>query len=525
MNDRPIRVRYAPSPTGYLHVGGARTLLFNWLYAKKMKGTLVLRVEDTDQARSTPENEKMILEDVKRLGLHYDEGPGREGEYGPYRQSERLPIYAKYAQELLQKDLVYPCFCTDEELTRKRELAMKLKRPPHYDGTCAKLSAEEVARRYQQGQRAGLRFRVPHRSVILRDHVRGQVEFKAGMVGDFFITRSPTDEELKAAQKTSGRSEPPPLTAVGMPVYNFCCVIDDHLMEMSHVIRGEDHLSNTSRQLLIYEALGWAPPEFAHTAMVLGGDRQKLSKRNGDVAVFDYLEKGYCPETLLNFLALLGWWPPAGTQPRSGHPEVLSMDELIECFDLGGLQKAPAIFDLQKLQWMNGFYLKNMPLGETEKRALPFYEKAGLSREKIASHPAGWFSSLIQASIGEAHLLSELPTLSEAVWSDRPPFEPEAQAVLKEGSSQPVIQSLIEVLNGMSSETLSQEDVVQIQKAVAAKTGAKGKALFMPIRAAITGKTHGAEMKLILPLLGKTAALGRVSQFMGRLQEPGKGSS
>ncbi len=493
-----IRVRFAPSPTGHLHVGGARTLFFNWLFAKKLGGALVLRVEDTDQVRSTRESERMILGDVERLGLDYQEGPNVGGPHAPYRQSERLSLYADYVRRLLAEDRVYYCFCSDELLTQKREAAMKLGRTPHYDGTCARLSKEEAQSRLKQGEKAGLRFRAPQKTYVLQDHVRGRVEFKEGMVGDFLVTRTPGAGEKEIAE------------GIGFPVYNFCCVIDDHLMEMSHVIRAEEHLSNTVRQLMLYEAFGWTPPEFAHIALVLGSDRQKLSKRSGDVSVFEYIEKGYLPEALLNFLSLLGWWPPAGFKPASGHPEVLSIAELISTFNLEGLQKAPGVFDVQKLQWMNSFYIRSLPAAEIARRAQPFFEGAGFQLEK---HSQDWLVKVIEVIRGEVTLLSELPQAAQLFLESTPHLEAEAKVALSEPTALSVVEAMVGTLSA-NQGPLTVEEVDGLPKRVSTQTGVKGKSLYMPMRAAVTGKIHGPELKLILPILGRESVLKRIQALL-----------
>ena len=495
-----VRVRFAPSPTGYLHVGGARTLFFNWLYAKKFGGTLVLRVEDTDQVRSTRESEKMILSDIQRLGLDYQEGPDVGGPYAPYRQSERLSIYADYVRKLLEQDRVYYCFCSDELLTQKREAAMKMGRTPHYDGTCARQSKEEALARLTRGEKAGLRFRAPQKSYVLNDHVRGRVEFKEGMVGDFLVTRTPGVGEKEIAE------------GIGFPVYNFCCVIDDHLMGMTHIIRAEEHLSNTVRQLMLYEAFGWTAPDFAHIALVLGADRQKLSKRSGDVSVFEYIEKGYLPEALLNFLALLGWWPPTGFKPASGHPEVLSLPELIENFNLEGLQKAPGVFDVQKLQWMNGFYIRSMPLAEVAERAKIHFERAGFS---LKDHSEDWFLKVIEVVRGESTLLSDLPKAAQLFLESTPHLEPEAKTALNEPTAHSVVEAMVAELKSQTGPLLV-EEVDALPKKVSSKSGVKGKSLFMPMRAAVTGKVHGPELKLILPILGRDSVLKRIEALLSQ---------
>ncbi len=489
-----VRVRFAPSPTGYLHVGGARTLLFNWLYAKKTGGTLVLRIEDTDQARSTPEFEKMVLQDIARLGFKYQEGPDVGGPYPPYRQSERLKIYADHARKLWDQGLAYPCFCSDDLITQKRELAMKLGRSPHYDGTCAKISDADARARIKAGEKAGLRFKAPQKNIQLHDLVKGDVEFKAGSVGDFFITRSPRADE-------SGMGD------IGMPVYNFCCVVDDALMKMTHVIRGEDHLSNTARQILIYQAFGWELPAFAHTATVLGSDRQKLSKRSGDTSVHEYLDKGFVPEVLLNFLVLLGWWPANGTKTRSGHPEVFALDELVEAFNLDGLQKSPGVFDPEKLRWMNSYWVKHQSVPTVAAMARPFFERDGFAAEAA---DATWLEAVVGAVRSEVELLAEFPQRAREFLGGAPGLDLEAAGVLKEPLASGVVAAFEGELVALGSSVLTREWVEAAQKRVAEKTGAKGKGLFMPLRAVLTGKTHGPDLKQILPILGQAKTLARL---------------
>jgi nondiscriminating glutamyl-tRNA synthetase len=491
-------------------VGGVRTLLFNYLFARKHGGTLVLRIEDTDQARSTPEHERMLLGDVVALGIEADESPGKGGPHAPYRQSERLPIYGRYVQQLLDSDRAYPCFCPAELIAEKREAALKLGRTPVYDGTCARLPKEEVARRTQAGEKAGIRFRAPNRSYLLEDAVRGQVEFKAGTVGDFLITRSPQPHEKEIG------------TGIGMPVYNFCCVIDDALMGMTHVIRGEDHLSNTARQLMLYEAFGFALPVFAHTAMVLGSDRQKLSKRNGDSAARDYLEQGYLKEALLNFLTFLGWNPKLeqkeALKPRSGHAEILFMDELVAAFDLSGLQKAPAVFDLDKLKWMNAQYMKLLPAETMAARARPFFEKCGIAEVEagVRSVSQEWFIKMVDLLRVDHGLLSELPAASRVFFNDEPALSGEARKAVVEGGSLPVVQALRSAIEG-AAEPITPEAFESIQKKIGADLQVKGKSLFIPIRVALTGEVHGPEMRKAVPLLGKTRALKRIQSVEKQL--------
>lgn len=479
-------------------------MLFNYLFAKKHGGKLVLRIEDTDQERSTPEYEKMVIADIDSLGLSPDESPILGGPYPPYRQSERLALYGKYAKELLERDQAYYCFCPDEVLTQKRELAMKLGRPPVYDGTCAKIPLAEAKARWAKGERAGIRFRAFSKEYVLKDAVKGDVRFPPDVVGDFFITRTPRPNEKEIAE------------GIGMPVYNFCCVVDDHAMGITHVIRGEDHLSNNARQLQIYDAFGWKLPEFAHIAMVLGGDRQKLSKRNGDSSVHEYFANGYLPEALLNFLALLGWNPGSEVKPSSGHPEIFTMDEMISYFGTEGLQKAPAVFDVQKLRWMNGQYIRNMPLAEIAKRSRPFFEKAGFS-DALKANGEAWYTGVVETIRGECATLADLPEAARFFIEARPAVEDAAKAMLVDPANAAVFTALTAEVDALP-EALTAELVDQLQKSVGAKSGAKGKGLFMPIRAATTGKTHGPELKKVFPLLGKKALQDRMAAIQAAVK-------
>ena len=509
MSDSKIRVRYAPSPTGHLHVGGVRTLLFNWFFARKNNGTFILRVEDTDRERSKPEYEKLILEDMKTLGLNYDEGPDVGGDYGPYRQFERFSIYVKYLKQLLEQDRAYYCFCSPEEIGQKRQVAMKLGRSFTYDGKCAKVSYQEALKRIENGEKASIRLRTPKNKIyVLNDLVKGQVEVHTDQIGDFLIARTPREEE----QKISGSDE-----YFGMPVYNFSCVIDDYLMKMTHIIRGEDHLSNTSRQLVLYEALGWEPMQFAHTGMVLGTDRLKLSKRNGDVSTRLYLDKGYLPEALNNFLSLLGWWPPEGTQTKSGHPEILTMQELTQVFDMSGLQKSPAIFDNKKLLWMNAFYVRSLDLDDLLKRVEPFVENEFNKKELGAfqDKTSEWKKNALHFVRTEAELLSDLPKLLKPLLTDHVDLSEEGAQILLQEGADAVIQAFQKKIES-SSSTLSVDQVGELIKAVGAEANQKGKNLFMPIRVSLTGQAHGPDLKEMMVLLGREAILGKIKHTLSQ---------
>ena len=361
----PVRVRFAPSPTGSLHIGGARTALFNWLFARNQGGAFLLRSEDTDVVRSTREAEAMVLRDLAWLGLDWAEGPDKGGPYAPYRQSERTEIYRKDAERLLAAGKAFYCYCTDEELEAHRKAQQKAGQAPHYAGTCRDLTEEQRAERRARGLPEAIRFRVPGTPVTFVDRVRGEVTFPGDQVGDFVILR-----------------------ANGLPTYNFACVVDDAGMAISHVLRAEEHLSNTPRQIMLYEALGYAIPEFAHMSLILNPDRTKMSKRSGEDATFvsEFRARGYLPEALLNFLVLLGWsW--------DGEQEIFTVPELIEKFSIDRVNNTGAVFDKDKLEWMNGQYLKAMPLDPSASRAC-----ARTSRRPAASPRRRWSATSTRSS-------------------------------------------------------------------------------------------------------------------------------
>lgn len=476
-----VRVRFAPSPTGSLHVGGARSHLFNYIYARATGGKLILRIEDTDQARSTPEFERMVIRDIMSLDLAPDEGPDNPGEYGPYRQSERIPIYKEVALKLLDTKKAYRCFCSEELLGVKAEAAKAAGKPPHYDGTCTNIPREESDKRAAAGEPFSIRMIAPYRDYTLNDLIRGDVTFKAGMVGDFVLVRSN-----------------------GIPVYNFAVVVDDYFMRISHVIRAEEHLPNTLRQMMISEGLGWAEPKFAHISLVLGLDKKKLSKRHGASSVEDHLQQGYLKEALVNFLALLGWSP-------SDSKEIRPLSEIIADFRLEKLTKSPAVFDLEKLNWMNGEYIRAMDIKELAKRIAPFVKAAGYNP---AANGEEWFLQVLGTVRGNLKRLEEIGQYLEIYYADKFAFEEDAKVMIGTPEAKAVISAFREEVekNGPPS---SDEELTAIQNVIKTKTGAKGKGLFMPMRASVTGKLHGPELKLVLPLLGKTETLRRIDVSLG----------
>lgn len=477
-----VRVRFAPSPTGYLHVGGARTALFNYLYAKQKGGTFILRIEDTDLERSTEESLRMQISDLQWLGLTWDEGVDpltlqSVGPYGPYRQSERLHIYKKYAGELLERGLAYYDFRTDEELEKIKQEGDGFTRIPRPSNLVPLTEARE---RLAKGEQAAVRFKVEGgRHHKIQDLVRGEVSFPEEMVGDFVILRSN-----------------------GMPVYNFCCVIDDALMKITHVFRAEEHLSNSLRQLMIYEAFAWEPPAFGHLSLILGTDKQKLSKRHGATSCNQYRELGYLPDALLNFIALLGWSP-------GGDQEIFSVQELIAQFQVERLQKAGAVFDPDKFKWMNGMHLRALSDEALWTHLKPFLADKGL----LLPESADFIHKSLLAFRPKMETLQDGVELYAPLDDSRFAIEAEAQEVLAWESSRAVFTAWQNLLSARTA-TLSPEEFDQALEQIKQQTGAKGKHLFMPIRVAIIGKPHGPDLKVLVPLLSLASLQNRVEKAL-----------
>jgi len=347
-----IRTRFAPAPTGLLHIGSTRTCLFNFLFTKKHHGRLILRIEDTDAKRSKLKYEKDIIDSLKWLGIEWEEGPDIGGNCGPYRQSKKREVYAKYLKKLLAEKKAYFCFCSQEDLEARRQYLMSIGQAPIYDGKCATLSKKEVKKNLAEGKKFVIRFKTPSKNIVFEDQVREKIEFDTSLIGDFSIARD-----------------------LDSPLYNFACAIDDFEMKISHVIRGEDHISNTPKQILLQEALSFPTPKYAHLPLILGPDRSKLSKRHGAVAVSEYKKMGYLPEALVNFIAFLGWNP--GTER-----EIYSMPSLIKDFSLERVKKGGALFNIKRLDFLNAFYIRQRPIEKLTKECLPYLIEAGLIEEK-----------------------------------------------------------------------------------------------------------------------------------------------
>jgi glutamyl-tRNA synthetase/nondiscriminating glutamyl-tRNA synthetase len=473
-----MRLRFAPSPTGQLHVGNARTALFNWLLARGAGGTFILRIEDTDVERSTRESESAIVRDLRWLGLDWDEGPDIGGAHGPYRQSERLHLYQSYATELLSAGAAYHCFCSTAQLDAERQDALANGRPARYAGTCRKLSSAQAAARIAAGERPAIRFRVPEeRDVVFTDAVRGDVRFQTDVIGDPIIVR-----------------------ADGTPAYNFAVVVDDALMEVTHVVRGEDHISNTPRQILLYEALGFAPPTFAHLSLVMGPDHSPLSKRHGATSVAEFRGKGYLPEALVNYLALIGWSPGGGD-------ELLPIDELARRFSLEAVGHSAGVFDEEKLAWANRHYLKIADPTRLAELALPYFNETGTT---MSPDPQGL--AFLASAIGMAS--ASVDRLSQVPPRMAPLFDYDATAALahpplleemRGEGARAVVGALAEEL--AAAPRLDREKFREIANRVKARTSQKGKALFHPIRVVLTGRAEGAELDLVVPAIDLGAEL------------------
>lgn len=511
MANTKVRVRFAPSPTGYLHVGGLRTALFNYLFARKHGGTLILRIEDTDRNRFVEGAAERLMESLHGLGISYDEGvfpegaepegvathgseryPGTicAGETGPYIQSDRLYIYREYAEQLVESGKAYRCFCTPERLSELRETQAAAKQPPKYDKKCRTLTSEEVAEKMNAGVPSVIRLDVPsdRGEIVFRDMVRGEVSIDASVIDDQVLLKSD-----------------------GYPTYHLASVVDDHLMGISHVIRGEEWLPSTPKHILLYEAFSWKAPEFAHLPLLLNPDKSKLSKRQGDVAVEDYLKKGYLPEALVNFVALLGWNPGKGNTQ-----EIYSLEELVTAFDMTQVHKSGAVFDLRKLEWLNAHYIKSLPLDEL------------VTRARLIMETKEWFQNTFDACKTDEYLSrvlsieqERLETLDEA-GEGNPCFfaEPEIDPKLlpwKDNSTEDTKASLERargILEKVSDEDWTREKLGEILLDAA---GDKRGDFLWPLRVALSGAKKSPPPQDIAWVIGRDATLGRIDASMNTI--------
>jgi glutamyl-tRNA synthetase/nondiscriminating glutamyl-tRNA synthetase len=473
-----MRLRFAPSPTGQLHVGNARTALFNWLLARGQGGTFVVRIEDTDFERSTGESERAIVEDLRWMGLTWDEGIDAGGEYGPYRQSERLHIYRAHAVELLSKGAAYRCFCSPEQLDADRQAALEDGRPPKYVGRCRTIPRDAARKRVENGEPAVIRFRVPDdgRDVVFNDIVRGEVRFSTDVIGDPVLVRSD-----------------------GIPAYNYAVVIDDALMAITHVIRGEDHISNTPRQILLYQAFGWTPPQFAHVSLVMGPDHSPLSKRHGATSVREFRERGYLPEALTNYLALIGWSPGEGE-------ELLPLDDLARRFRLEDVGHSAGVFDVEKLAWVNRHYLKAAEPRRLVRLSLPYLQRAGWIAEPTDAD-VEFLARLVPVAASAVDRLEQIPPRLAFLFDYSATRALDDASVRREAmAARPVIAALAEEL-ASGAPLLDKEAFRAAAARVRERTGQKGKALFHPIRLVLTGASEGLELDIAVPAIEHAARL------------------
>ncbi|WP_026678017.1 glutamate--tRNA ligase [Fictibacillus gelatini] len=482
---KEVRVRYAPSPTGNLHIGNTRTALFNYLFARHMGGKFIVRIEDTDQKRNKEGGEESQFKYLKWLGIEWDESVDVGGEYGPYRQMERLDRYKELYEDLLERGLAYKCYCTEEELEQAREEQMAKGETPRYSGKCRHLTRDEQEAYEKEGRRPSIRFAVPaDRTFAFDDIVKGNVSFESNDIGDFVIVKKD-----------------------GIPTYNFAVAADDHDMKISHVLRGDEHISNTPKQLMVYDAFGWEPPIFGHMTLILNENRKKLSKRDESVIQFieQYEQLGYLPEAMVNFIALLGWSPV-------GEEEIFSMKELIEIFDPARLSKSPAVFDNQKLTWVNNQYMKKQDLETVVNLALPHLIKAGRVSEHVTEKERDWITKLVALYKDQMSYGAEIVELSEMFFKEMIEYDEEALNVLKGDTVPQVMESFLNHVK--ESESFEPADVKALIKATQKETGQKGKNLFMPIRVATTGQTHGPELPDSLSLLGKDVVIARLEKVL-----------
>lgn len=476
-----VRARFAPSPTGPIHIGNIRTALFNYLYTKspKVNGTFILRIEDTDLERSTKEYEGFIMQELKWLGLEWDEGPDKEGSFGPYRQTERLEYYNRYCQLLIDKKAAFKCFCSPEELERQREELSLKGEMPRYIGGCDKLSKEETDKLIAQGRQWVVRFKVPQGEIVIfNDIIKGEITVKAETIGDFVIIKSD-----------------------GIPTYNFACVVDDYMMGITHVIRGEDHIPNTPKQILIYNALELPVPLYAHSSMILGPDRTKLSKRHGDNYIGQYRDKGYLPEALFNFLSLLGWSP-------EGDQEILTKEEIINQFSIEKIVKSPAVFDIDKLNWMNSVYIKQTDNNRLLELCKDYLIEEGYITE-VTDDNREMLLGIIDVVKGSLSYLLQIKEKAKIFFeSNVLPESEEAKEILKGEYVKELIKAFGEKVE--KAVVIDSSFIENSFKELKSELGLGGKKLFMPIRIAITGKLHGPDLPLILPVMGRKKILEQI---------------
>ncbi len=485
MNEK-VRVRFAPSPTGHLHIGGARTALFNWLFARGKGGVFILRIEDTDRERSTEESYRAIVEALRWLGLEWDEGPLVGGEFGPYFQSERRQIYREWAERLLTEGKAYRCFCTTEEIRKRKEEMRKQGKPPMYDRKCRDLEENQIQRFLSEGKPFAIRFRMPVEGHIsFEDIIHGKLTFERSNLDDFVIVKSD-----------------------GFPTYNFAAAVDDALMQITHIIRGDDHLSNTPRQVALYEAFGITPPQFAHVPLIMGPDRTRLSKRHGATSIAQFKEDGYLPEAMINYLALLGWSYDDSTQ-------IFTREELIQKFSLERVSRTPAVFDYQKLQWLNGEYMKKKSTDEKIELVIPFLEKAGLIKPPVDDATRDYLRKIIEVIGERLKMPGQIIEYGGFFFRDTVEYDEEsADKFLRAHYVAPAFRLLEERLHKL--EKFDEEGVEKVVRGLASEMGLKARDLIQPVRVALTGSRVSPGLFETVVLLGKDRVIRRLEEARKR---------
>lgn len=485
-----VRLRFAPSPTGYLHIGGLRTALYNYLYSKKHNGKFILRIEDTDQTRFVDGAIENLIESLKWAGVEADEGVMLEdgeivqkGDYGPYIQSQRLDIYRKYVDQLIEEGHAYYCFCSKERLDRVREEQKVKGLIPKYDEFCRTLSQEEVQEKLDNGEEYVVRLKFPHNTDIhFEDQVRGKITMNTADLDDQVLLKSD-----------------------GFPTYHMAVVVDDHLMKITHIVRGEEWLSSTPKHVYLYDVFGWEKPTYVHLPTVLNKERKKLSKRHGDVAVGDFKDKGYLPEGLVNYLALVGWSPDS-------NQEIFTMDELVDAFTFDRVAKTGGIFDPNKLDWVNEHHIREYDLDELTDLVIPYLVESGLIDEEAVETKFDWIKTIVDTLREGVSKLSDFPAMAEVFFDNE--IEPENDQA-KEMLQGEQVPELIKAFRDKLAEIdkVDEEFSQTIMKTIQKETGIKGKNLFMPTRILLTGNNHGPELTSIIYILGKENILERLDHM------------
>lgn len=487
-----VRLRFAPSPTGYLHIGGLRTALYNYLFAKANHGKMVLRIEDTDRTRFVEGAIEGLIQSLKWAGIDYDEGVFMEdgkiverGDYGPYIQSERLDIYQKYVDQLLEEGHAYYCFCSKDRLDHLREEQKIKGQIPRYDGLCRSVPLDEARERIAKGEKAVVRLKLPENMDIkFHDAVRGDITINTNEMDDQVLMKSD-----------------------GFPTYHMAVVVDDHLMKITHIVRGEEWLPSTPKHIYLYDCFGWEKPQYVHLPGVLNADHKKLSKRQGDVSVEDFKNRGYLPEGLINYLALVGWSP-------KDNEEILSMKDLIDQFSFDRVSKAGGVFDKNKLDWVNAHYIKELPIDDLVDLSIPELVKAGLISQDFAQGHRDWLKLLLETVRESLSRIEEVPEKTAFLFGNLEVTEEEAKDQLASDQIKDLLGALKEELD--SVDQVDEEFAKTVMKRIQKKTGIKGKGLYMPTRAALTGNVHGPELSNIMELLGKEKMLERIKQVLNK---------